>query len=511
MAIIFMDGFDTYNGITTSGTLVGADSNWGFPGGTTGPATVTGRFGGQAAQANIFSSGYWNAYFTPTDRFVCGHSFYQATLSLALATINPYISFWSDATAMVGLKVNFDGSISACRLTSFTAGTILGTSATGVIKAATWHSIEFACTISDTVGTVQIIVDGVTVLSLTNQDTRNGTPTTINRVSMGGSNGGTNTPHRVDDLYVTDSLTLLGPMRIETLYANADTAQKQWTTGENFELGVNTTASTTAFATKGNIYNCNANVTLNSVTSYFGAVAQNVKLGIARLTSANPGTVAEILYESNTTSLSAVAGNYKFSVPNIAFTNGNVYSVYFTRTDGDGTAILSVAGPATAAPTTTDQAGTLTWNSAARVADNNIGVGDSLFFSTTNYVVTTLGLTAFSASNYSVIDPTLLTSSGFVSSNTVGNYDLYDFGNLSSTANSIAAVQVNALLSKDNIATRAAAVTVKSGSSTTDGANTYLASSFNISNRLLNTDPNTSAAWTTSGVNALQAGVKVTI
>lgn len=348
MAVIFVDGFDVYNGLTTSGTSIGADSRWGFLNGTSGLVIAAGRFGGQAAQSNIYITGYWAAYFTPTDKFVCGHSFYQTTLALPVATINPYMSFYSDLTAMVGLKVNGDGSISACRLTGIASGTILGTSATGVIKPATWHNIEFACTISDTVGTVDIIVEGVNVLSLTNQDTRNGTPTTINRVVLGGSNGNVNTPNRIDDLYITDSLTLLGPMRIETLYPSADTAQKQWT----------------------------------------------------------PST---------------------------------------------------------------------------------------------------------GSANYATIDETLMSSTDFVSANTVGAYDLYDFGNLSSTPSSIAAVTVSALGQKTDAVARAIALPVKSGSTTSDGANNYLGIGYALSTRILNTDPNTSAAWTSSAVNALQAGIKVTI
>lgn len=348
MAIIFMDGFDTYNGITSVGANTGIDSYWAMPAGTTSLSISAGRFGGQSVTSTIFVSPYFANYFTPTSQFVCGHSFYQATLSLAVATINPYISFWSDATAMMGLKVNVDGSMSVCRLTGFTAGTILGTTAINVIRAATWHSIEFACSISDTTGTVNLVVDGVNVLSLTNQDTRNGTPTTINQVRLGGTNGGNSTPNRTDDLYITDSLTLLGPQKIETLYASADTAQKQLTpsTGSN---------------------------------------------------------------------------------------------------------------------------------------------------------------------NYGTVDETLMNNTDYVYSNTVGNYDLYDFGNLSSTPNTISAVQVGVLAQKDNVGTRAIAPVLKSGSTTVDGANTYLAGAFAVTEQLYNTDPNTGGAWSAGSVNALQAGVKVTI
>lgn len=227
MAVIFMDGFDAYNGTATGNT--GATMYW-ANNATFNAANVpivSGRYGGQAIQGTIYWSDCVFNTFTASSSFNCGHSFYQTTLSLPVATVNPYITFGSDATTQVGLKVNTGGSISACRLTSLNAGTVLGTSANNVIKASTWHTIEFACTISDTVGTIDVNVDGVNVLSLTNQDTRNGTPTTVNRVTLGGCNGLYNTPNKIDDLYITDSLSFIGPMRIETLYPSADTSQKQ--------------------------------------------------------------------------------------------------------------------------------------------------------------------------------------------------------------------------------------------------------------------------------------------
>lgn len=113
--------------------------------------------------------------------------------------------------------------------------------------------------------------------------------------------------------------------------------------------------------------------------------------------------------------------------------------------------------------------------------------------------------------NYAMIDETLMSSTDYVVSNTIGNSDLYDFGNLSSAANTISAVTVNSLAQKDNVGTRAITLPVKSGGSTTDGANTYLSGGYILASRILETDPNTGGAWSTGSVNALQAGVKVTI
>lgn len=115
------------------------------------------------------------------------------------------------------------------------------------------------------------------------------------------------------------------------------------------------------------------------------------------------------------------------------------------------------------------------------------------------------------SNNYGTVDETIMNTTDFVSTNVLNNLDLYDFTNLSSTPNAISAVAVSALAQKDNVGTRAIAMPVKSGSTTSDGANNYLAGGYILSNRILETDPNTAGAWTSSAVNALQAGVKVTI
>jgi hypothetical protein len=116
------------------------------------------------------------------------------------------------------------------------------------------------------------------------------------------------------------------------------------------------------------------------------------------------------------------------------------------------------------------------------------------------------------SANYSLVNE--LHSDGdttYVQGSNVGDVDTYSFGSLSSTPISIDAVQISAFARKTDAATRDIALQVKSGATTSDGSNFALASSYGKFERLLTTDPNTSAGWTASAVNALQAGPKVTI
>ena len=93
----------------------------------------------------------------------------------------------------------------------------------------------------------------------------------------------------------------------------------------------------------------------------------------------------------------------------------------------------------------------------------------------------------------------------------MGDVDTYGFGDLGSTPSTIDAVQLTAFAEKTDAAARSIALQAKSGATTSDGGNFSLAATYGKFERLLTTDPNTSAAWGASAVNALQGGPKVTV
>jgi hypothetical protein len=63
---------------------------------------------------------------------------------------------------------------------------------------------------------------------------------------------------------------------------------------------------------------------------------------------------------------------------------------------------------------------------------------------------------------------------------------------------------------KSDSGSRQGQVRVKSSSTEVGGTDTVLSTTYAWLNRVDTTDPNTSAAWTASAVNALQVGPKVT-
>lgn len=95
------------------------------------------------------------------------------------------------------------------------------------------------------------------------------------------------------------------------------------------------------------------------------------------------------------------------------------------------------------------------------------------------------------------------------SSGVIGDGDLYDFGNLSSTPALIHSVNVVNFGRKTDAAVRTLYNAVLSGATASNGAVQTLSSTYSRYDRLLDTDPDTGVAWTPAGVNALQAGPKV--
>ena len=98
--------------------------------------------------------------------------------------------------------------------------------------------------------------------------------------------------------------------------------------------------------------------------------------------------------------------------------------------------------------------------------------------------------------------------STYVSSATVGATDTYKFAAISPTG-AVAAVQTVLTARKDQAGPRSLAGATKSGSATTAGTAIALPSAYGMQRQIQETDPNTSAAWTASGVNAAEFGARV--
>lgn len=114
------------------------------------------------------------------------------------------------------------------------------------------------------------------------------------------------------------------------------------------------------------------------------------------------------------------------------------------------------------------------------------------------------GSNNFSRVNEAVVDG----DTSYVQTATIGARDLYTIGGLSSTPANIWAVNVVSFAEKTDATARSVYNSIKSGLTSDDGTANPLLSSYSRFDAIRNTDPNTSAAWTASGVNNLLIGPK---
>jgi hypothetical protein len=119
--------------------------------------------------------------------------------------------------------------------------------------------------------------------------------------------------------------------------------------------------------------------------------------------------------------------------------------------------------------------------------------------------------TPSAGSNYQCVDDNPHNGdTDYVESGTSGHKDLYDYASIGTLAG-IKGVQINTVARETDGAPFSLYQTVKSGGTNSDGSSVAISGQTfkTITPRLLETDPDTSSAWTDSGVDAAEFGIKV--
>lgn len=133
-------------------------------------------------------------------------------------------------TTHTTLGVAADGSIGVRRGTA--SGTQIALSSAGAIVLNTWHYLELKVKLHDTTGTVDVHVDGASVISSTGLDTKNGgTDTLFDQVEFGG--GGVGATTRMRDIYLLNEQgsvnnNFLGDVRVHALFPTSDSTPEEW-------------------------------------------------------------------------------------------------------------------------------------------------------------------------------------------------------------------------------------------------------------------------------------------
>jgi hypothetical protein len=115
--------------------------------------------------------------------------------------------------------------------------------------------------------------------------------------------------------------------------------------------------------------------------------------------------------------------------------------------------------------------------------------------------------TPLSGANYANVNATLNNNGAtYVSTVAASASDLYQIGPLAGTPTTIDAVQTRISCAKSDAGSHTLKSQIKSGSTTTLGATYAVPGTFLYDCDIYTVDPNTSAAWTYTGVNACQIG-----
>jgi hypothetical protein len=229
VTLIATDGYDMYNG---TGSNTGLAAKWGdYFNYNGGPAMNSGRFGGQCmtvSDNNLYTGGKFRNLQSSYSTCTIGHAFRVSNVGSNSGA--PRFIFLMNGALVCGVGINTNGSLTAYRL-STTSGTFshlsgqtaLGTSALGLISSNSWYYLEHSLTISATVGVYNVYLDGNPIISVSGANTGNG-QTTINQFSTWSDGANTTINTDIDDWHENDSLTPIGPMRIDTLRPTSDSA-----------------------------------------------------------------------------------------------------------------------------------------------------------------------------------------------------------------------------------------------------------------------------------------------
>ena len=296
MTLRFTEGFDTYNtgaDVVTEGRCYFMDNSGSWD------SNQAGRFTGRALSHDL-SIANQRAFFkteSTDDTQVLGFAFkHESTGTDSVGIAYAMCGFSNVGVYQTFFNVKFDGTIRVYN--GDTA--VLGTT-TFALSAQTWYYIEVKVKFSSTVGTVDIQVDGVNVLSLTGLDTVDNSSTGNSASSFFfQSNPDFGKERDFDDVYLLDSLgttnnDFLGDVTIETILPSADSSVA-WsrsggsTNAENVDEALrddDTTYVHSLTSTQKDLYDF-ANITLTDNDTVYGinviAYARKEAAGLRQIT-----------------------------------------------------------------------------------------------------------------------------------------------------------------------------------------------------------------------------------
>jgi hypothetical protein len=420
---------------------------------------------------------------------------------------------YQEIVFMDGVNVQFvvrfaeDGAIRVGATQFF--GTVVAFTATGVAASNTWDGWTIKLVVNNTTGSIEIRKNGNTtpVLTATGINTRNGsTNAYVNKLMIWGTQFSSSSATQYDDLFIWSGSGaapngFIGDPRCIS-DAITTTQQNQWSmfpASSTYSTGAQTT--TTAYTSGGAHAYLALNTgpgSFNQITLNFSAVSTGkmlvavyaytgsvndpgALLGYGELT--NPGTGAQTVTLNNTITLSPSTTRFWMMIN----TNANFTLNATASTSSDSTATYTYAS---VPPTTYSRSST-----------------------TLNVALPVLSVSLTVTANMLIADATQDADVSYVYSSTVNQEDLYSFATLASqslTPASILGVAPFCVVKRSDSGARTLSVRAKSsGTDVAVVTQPAVSNSYSYNGGFIGLDPATSAAFTISGMDALQVGVKV--
>jgi len=223
MALRFCDSFDHYE--TADITM-----KWSSTGGISPTIGVVGRNGTSGLRlANLLGSSI-SKTIDNQQTWIIGFAVSIASLP---ASDLPIVQIIDSSTTQVTFCIASDGKIKAYRGESWSGGTLLGTSSSG-IGAGSFYYLELKVIIDNTIGAVEVRINASSVLSLTGVDTQVTANAYANVIMIGEDSGASVLQTDIDDLVILDGTgsvnsNFIGDVRVEALLPNGDGNYSQWT------------------------------------------------------------------------------------------------------------------------------------------------------------------------------------------------------------------------------------------------------------------------------------------
>lgn len=239
MAIIWLEGFDHYGTTPNGGRDAMLAGPWVEFGVSTIPAVSTAQSRTSGASLLIPGSNTNQASMNFARRLL-GASLSQfgfgtAVYLASLPAVNNILGFGFN-TAANGRNITFcfqsDGTIQVYK-GSAASGALLGTSAQ-VMTAQAWNHVEVYVSHSETIGVVEVRVNGVTVISVTGADTSSAPSASVRVGNQStGVNSNTTPAMYLDDMTCWDTTgtrnnSFLGPQKVVLNMLAEDTEVADW-------------------------------------------------------------------------------------------------------------------------------------------------------------------------------------------------------------------------------------------------------------------------------------------